>query len=151
MNPKTRRAAWIQGVLLLGAIVALAVTLHLRLGRPFDRDTLAIPVDELHSEAAEADLLEQQMRRDHVTPAFVRFQAQQLGHDVERVRGDLGGKHADGALDALRAQALLLGGTLQARLDTLARHGDLPRATSLHFDVLAQAFEALGKRIKPED
>ena len=150
MQPKSRRAAWIQGVVLVVAVVALAMTLALRLRRPFDRDTLAIPVDELRSQAAEAGMLEEQLRRDHLAPAFVRFHARQLGHDVGRLRDTLGGKRAEAGLDPLRMQAMALAATLQARLDTLARDGTRPRTAGLQFDTLVDSLDALGRRIKPE-
>jgi hypothetical protein len=149
VQPKSRRAAWIQGFVLVAGAVALATVLVLRSQRPFDRDTLVIPVDELRSQAAEAGLLEQQMRQDHLAPAFVRFHAQQLGRDVGRTQDQLAHKPAPQPLAPLRTQALTLAADLQSRIDRLARDGALPRAGSLRFDTLAEALDALDHRIKP--
>lgn len=151
MEPKSRRAAWIQGIVLVAATAALSATLAARLQRPFDRDTLAIPVGELRSQAAEAALMARQAGRDHLAPAFVRFHAQQLGHGVERVRHTLAGKSAEADLEASRRQALALAGVLQSRVDTLGRDADLARTGDGGFDTLAGAFDALARHIKPED
>lgn len=150
MQPKSRRAAWLQGIVLIGGTAALATTLAVRLHRPFDRDTLPLPVQELQSQAAEAGQLEQQARRDHLAPAFVRFHAQQLAHSVGRVRDDLAGKPARAGLEPLRRDALSLASDLQARIDRLGRSGALPRTASPGFESTAQALDALAKRIKPE-
>jgi hypothetical protein len=150
VQPKSTRAAWIQGIAVVVAVVVLVAVMLPRRDRPFDRDTLALPVDELRSQAAEADLLEQQMRRDHLAPAFVRFHAQQLGRNVGRTRDGLARKPAARDLDPPRAQALALAAALQSRIDVLGRDGGLPRAASLHFDALADALDALDRRIKPE-
>ena len=150
VQPKSRRAAWVQaGVLLVGG-VALALAVYARARRPFDADTLSIPVGTLRSQAAEADLLEQQLRDDHVAPAFVRLHARELAREASRARQTLADKPAAAGLDPLRAQALGLATTLQARLGALALDGAAPRAAGLHFDALADALDALDHRIKPE-
>jgi hypothetical protein len=150
VQPKSTRAAWLQGVAVVMAVVVLVAVTLPRRDRPFARDTLALPVDELRSQAAEADLLEQQMRRDHLAPGFVRFHAQQMGRDVGRTRDALARKRAARGLDPLRAEAVALAASLQSRLEALGRNGALPREASLHFDALADALDALDRRIKPE-
>ncbi|WP_133479715.1 hypothetical protein [Cognatilysobacter segetis] len=144
MQPKSRRAARLQGFGLAVATAALAVVLGVRLQRPFDAATLAIPVGELRSQAAEAGLLEREARAGRLAPAFVRRHAAQLAHDVERVRAGLAGKPAVAPLEPGRRRALALADALQARTDALARDG---HAVGGDFEVLARALDALETRI----
>ena len=150
MQPKSRRAAWLQGIAMTGGAVALVATLAIRLHRPYERATLAIPVRTLQSQAAEAGLLEAQVRRDRLAPAFVRFHAQQLGLDVERVRHELAGRPAMATLEPSRREALALADALQSRVDRLGRSAALPRTATLDFEALARSLDALARRIDPE-
>ena len=150
MQPKTRRAAWLQGAAFVAAAVAIATTLSVRVQRPFDRDTLPLPVGELRSQAAEAAALAKLASQDELAPAFVRYHARQLGHDVQRARDDLAGKPAVAGLDPLRRRALGLAGALEGRIDVLARDGHPAPAGARGLQALADALDDLAARIKPE-
>ena len=150
MQPKTRRAAWLQAAAFLAVVAVIAATLVLRLQRPFDRGTLPLPVGELRSQAAEAAALVRQASRDHLAPAFVRYHARQLGHDVDRARDDLAGKPAVAGLDPLRRRALALADALKGRIDAIARDGHPAPAGAQGLESLADALDDLATRIRPE-
>ncbi|WP_162823804.1 hypothetical protein [Lysobacter sp. TY2-98] len=150
MQPKSRRAAWWQAIALVAVTATIATATTVRLHRPFDADTLAIQVGELHSVAAETQLLVEQAGHDHLAPAFVRHHAQQLRTTVERTRDALAGKAAIARYDAQRRQALALADALHARLDVLARDAASASATPQAFAALADALDALDHRIKPD-
>ncbi|WP_133499209.1 hypothetical protein [Cognatilysobacter terrigena] len=149
MHNTSRRLAWAQAIALIGSVAAIVAVLVVRLHRPFDADTLSIPVGELHSNAAEAQLLLEQATDDHLAPAFVRHHAQQLGHAVERTHDKLAAKPAVASREPMRREALSLAESLQARLDRLVR--DPASSTPSNFAALAASLDALDHRIKPGD
>jgi hypothetical protein len=142
------RAAWVQGVLLVAVIAAIAAALFVRLHRPFDRDTLAIQVAQLQSDASEAQVLFANARADRLAPGFVRQHAQQMADKVDSTNGKLE-KSALPELSAQRAQAQQLGASLHAALLLLGRDGSGRIASG--FDTTADALDALHKQLKPDD
>jgi len=144
----SRKVAWVQGVLLLAVIAAIALALAVRLHRPFDRDTLAIQVAKLQSDAAEAQLLVDDARADRLAPGFVRQHALQMADKVDTTIDTLR-KPARPALAAQKAQAQRLGATLHAGLMLLGRDGQA--RTKAGFYATADALDALHKTLKPAD
>ena len=137
-----------QGALLVAAIVAICAALAVRLHRPFDRDTLAIQVAQLQSDAAEAQELVDQARTDRLAPGFVRQHAQQMADKVDTTNGKLQ-KSALPGLSTQKAQAQRLGASLHEDLVLLGRDGSA-RAVS-GFDTTADALDALHRQLKPTD
>ena len=150
MQTHTRQAAWLQGIVLVLACVAIAATLAWRLQRPFDRDTLAIQVAKLQSHAAEAQLLADNVRQDRLAPSFVRQHALQLADKVDDVDHKLD-KPAQPPLSGIKASARQLGGTLHDTLQSLGRDAHLARRQAVGFDAIAQRLDALHTQLKPED
>ncbi|MFL6592525.1 MAG: hypothetical protein ACJ8GK_07440 [Luteimonas sp.] len=146
MSTHSRRAAWVQGALLVAAIAAIVVALALGVQRPFDRDTLAIQVAQLQSDAAEAQVLVDNARADRLAPGFVRQHAQQMAAKVDTTNGTLE-KSARPELASYKAQAQQLGASLHAGLALLGRDG----SARIGFDTTADALDALRKRLKPAD
>ena len=142
------QAAWVQGALLVAAMVAIVLALAIRLHRPFDRDTLAIQVAQLQSDAAEAQLLADNARADQLAPGFVRQHALQMADKVDTTIDTLR-KPARPELAAQKAQAQRLGATLHAGLVRLGRDGQA--RTEAGFDATADALDALHKTLKPAD
>lgn len=147
MHNTSPRRALLQAIVLFGGAAAIVATTAVRLHRPFDADTLEIPVGALRSNAAEAQLLLVQADRDHLAPAFVRYHARQLADTVQRTRGKLADKPALGDREPLRREALALADALDAQLDSVQR--DARAATPDTFAALARALDALDHRIKP--
>jgi len=145
---RSSKAAWVQGVLLVVVIAAIALALAMRLHRPFDRDTLAIQVAQLQSGAAEARLLADYARADQLAPGFVRQHARQMAEKIENTNGKLE-KAAQPALAGQKTQAQRLGASLHTRLMLLAR-GEPPRAAP-GFHATEVALGALHKQLKPAD
>ena len=148
MRTHSSRAAWVQGALLVAVIAAIGMALAVRLHRPFDRDTLAIQVAQLQSDAAEAQVLVDNARADRVAPGFVRQHAQQMADKVDSTNGKLE-KSALPELSAQKAQAQQLGASLHAALSLLGRDGSARIASG--FDTTADALDALHKQLKPDD
>ena len=142
------KAAWVQGALLIALVAAIAITLVIRLHRPFDRDTLAIQVAQLQSSAAEGQLLVDNVRADRLAPGFVRQHAQQMAKKVGTTNDKLQ-KPAQAGLAQQRAQARTLGTALQQALLSLGQDGT-PRR-SFGFDRMADALDALHGQLKPGD
>ncbi|MGY4515104.1 hypothetical protein [Lysobacter sp. HA18] len=149
MQPKSRRAAWWQAIVLLGSAAAITAVLVVRLHRPFDADTLSIKVGDLRSNAAEAELLMEQASKDHLAPGFIRRHAQQIRTNVERVRDDIDGKPGDALREPQRHEALGLATLLTSKLDALARDAAAPDADAQAFATVANSLDALDHRIKP--
>lgn len=147
---ESSKAAWMQGLVLGAACVAIAVTLVWRLKRPFDADTLAIQVAKLQSHAAEAQLLADNVRADTLAPGFVRRHALQLADQVDDVDQKLQ-KSAQAGLDPVKSAAQQSGNRLHESLLLLGRDGQRPRRQSLGFDALAQQLDGLHKQLKPQD
>ena len=147
---ESSRAAWLQGVMLVGACLAIALSLVLRLQRPFDADTLAIQVGKLQSHAAEAQLLADNAAEDRLAPKFVREHALQLADRVDDIDRKLR-KPAQPGLDPVKAAATQSGNRLRDALLLLGRDGQRPRRQSLGFDALAQRLDALRRQLKPQD
>ena len=145
---RSNKAAWVQGTLLVVAVVAIALVLAFRLHRPFDRDTLAIQVAQLHSSAAQAQLLVDNARADRLAPGFVRQHAQQMADKAATINGKLQ-KPAQAGLTGQKAQAQKLGAALQQALVLLGSEGGAKRAFA--FSGLADALDALHKQLKPGD
>jgi len=145
---RSNKAAWVQGMLLVAVVVAIALVLALRLHRPFDRDTLAIQVTQLQSHAAEAQLLVDNARADRLAPGFVRQHAQQMADKVGTTNGKLQ-KPARSGLAGQKAQAQELGAALQQALSLLGRDGNVQRTSA--FGRLADALDALDQQLKPGD
>jgi len=141
-------AAWVQGALLVAVIAAIAAALVVRLHRPFDRDTLAIQVAQLQSDAAEAQLLVDNARADRLAPGFVRQHAQQMADKVDTTNGKLE-KPTLPALSWHKAQAQQLGASLHAALLLLGRDGQARAASG--FDATADALDTLHGQLKPAD
>lgn len=148
MRTHSKKAAWTQGTLLVAAIAAIAVVLAVRLHRPFDRDTLAIQVAQLQSDAAEAQVLVDNTRAGRLAPGFVRQHAQQMADKVDGTNGKLE-KPALPELSAQKAQAQQLGASLHAALLLLGRDGSARIASG--FDAMADALDALHEQLKPAD
>jgi hypothetical protein len=147
---ESSRAAWVQGIMLVGACVAIALSLVWRLQRPFDTDTLAVQVDKLQSHAAEAHLLAGNAAEDRLAPKFVREHALQLAERVDDVDRKLR-KPAQPGLAPVKSAALQAGNRLHEALLLLGRDGQRPRRQPLGFDALARQLDALHKRLKPQD
>lgn len=144
----SNKAAWVQGMLLATVVAAVALTLAIRLRRPFDRDTLAIQVAQLQSNAAEGQLLVDNAHADRLAPGFLREHAQQMAEKVSTTNDKLQ-KSAQAALEPQKAQAKKLGAALQQALSSLGQDPQRPRDSG--FEQLAYALDALGKRLKPGD
>ena len=149
MQPNTAKAARVQGVAIVLVAAALGVALLHAHQRPFDRDTLAIPIGQLHAYAAEAALLGEHLRGDRLAPGFVRHHARQLATNVQRARDQLAARPAQPRFAAQQAQARELGAALESTLDALAADGRAPRRDTLGFDRLAQRLGALHQQLKP--
>jgi hypothetical protein len=147
---ESNRAAWVQGVVLVGLCLVIGLTLAWRLQRPFDTDTLAIQVSKLQSHAAEAQLLADNVVQDKLAPKFVREHALQLAERVDDVDQKLQ-KPAQAGLDPVKNAAMQAGNRLHEALLLLGRDGQRPRRQSLGFDPLAQQLDALHKQLKPQD
>jgi hypothetical protein len=147
---ESSKAAWMQGIVLVAACLAIGLALALRLRRPFDEDTLAIQVSRLQSHAAEAQLLADNVVQDRLAPEFVRQHALQLADKVDDVDQKLQ-KAAQPGLESLKSRAQQSGNTLHEALLLLGRDGRHPRRQSLGFDALAQQFDAMHKQLKPQD
>jgi hypothetical protein len=147
---ESNRAAWVQGVMLVGACLAIGLSLLLRLQRPFDVDTLAIQVGKLQSHAAEAQLLADNVVEDKLAPKFVREHALQLADHVDDVDRKLQ-KPSQAGLDPVKNAAMQAGNRLHEALLLLGRDGQRPRRKSLGFDALSQQFDGLHKQLKPQD
>lgn len=148
MRTHSSRAAWVQGMLLVAVIAAIAVALVVRLHRPFDRDTLAIQVAQLESDAAEAQVLVDNARAGRLAPGFVRQHAQQMADKVDNTNGKLE-KSALPELALQKAQAQRLGASLHSALVLLGRDG--PAGVASGFDATADALDALHGQLKPDD
>ena len=145
---RSNKAAWVQGALLVTVTAAIALTLAFRLHRPFDRDTLSIQVEQLQSNAAEAQLLVDNAHADRLAPGFVRQHAQQMADKVGTTNDKLQ-KPAQATVAAQKAQAQKLGSALQQALLSLGQDGSPRRASD--FGRLADALDALDKQLKPGD
>lgn len=146
---ESSQAAWVQGVVLVCACLAIGLTLFLRLQRPFDPDTLAIQVAKLQSHAAEAQLLADNVVHDKLAPKFVREHALQLADRVDDVDQKLQ-KPAQAGLDPVKSAAMQAGNRLHEALLLLGRDGQRPRRRSLGFDALSRQFDALHTQLKPQ-
>jgi hypothetical protein len=127
-------------------IAAIGLTLAIRLHRPFDRDTLAIQITQLRSNAAEAQLLVDNARADRLAPGFVRQHAQQMADKVGTANGKLE-KPAQAGLATQKAQAQKLGQALHRALLSLRQDGKARGAFA--FAQQADALDALDKQLKP--
>ena len=136
--------------MLVGACLAIGLSLLLRLQRPFDVDTLAIQVGKLQSHAAEAQLLADNVVEDKLAPKFVREHALQLAERVDDVDRKLQ-KPSQAGLDPVKNAAMQAGNRLHEALLLLGRDGQRPRRKSLGFDALSQQFDGLHKQLKPQD
>ena len=147
---ESSKAAWMQGIVLVAACLAIGLPLVLRVQRPFDEDTLAIQVSRLQSHAAEAQLLADNVVQDRLAPEFVRQHALQLADKVDDVDQKLQ-KSARPGLEAIKSRAQQSGNTLHEALLLLGRDGQRPHRQSLGFDALAQQLDAMHKQLKPQD
>ena len=136
--------------MLVGACLAIGLSLLLRLQRPFDVDTLAIQVGKLQSHAAEAQLLADNVVEDKLAPKFVREHALQLAERVDDVDRKLQ-KPSQAGLDPVKNAAMQAGNRLHEALLLLGRDGQRPRRKSVGFDALSQQFDGLHKQLKPQD
>lgn len=144
----SNKATWVQGALLVAVVVAIGLTLAVRLRRPFDRDTLAIQVAQLRSGAAEGQLLVDNARADRLAPGFVRLHAQQMAAKVGTTNDKLQ-KPAQAGLAVQKAQAQKLGMALQQALLALGHDGKAQGAFG--FGRMAGALDTLDKQLKPGD
>lgn len=144
----SNKAVWVQGALLVAVLAAIGITLAIRLHRPFDRDTLAIQVAQLQSNAAEGQLLVDKAHADRLAPGFVRQHAQQMAEKVATTNDKLQ-KPSQAALAKQKAQAQALGAALEQALLSLGQEGRPPQVSD--FGHLADALDALGKQLKPGD
>lgn len=144
----SRHVAWVQGAILIAVCAAIAVTVYLRVQRPFDRDTLDIQVSQLQSQAAEAQLLADNSRGDQISSGFVREHAQQMAHKVDSVNRKLR-RSAQPELTGELSAARKLGSALRTALLRLSRDGEARE--DYGFDRMAHALDVLHKRLKPSD
>lgn len=149
MQVNSRSAAWKQGVAVVVVAAASVTALLYRMHAPFDRDTLDIQVEALHSHAAEAGLLVREARADRLAPGFVAGHARQLAENVRRAQEALSATPAQVRFASLQASAQALGAVLHARLQALALDGRAPRTRAFGFDDIAQRFDALHQRLAP--
>jgi soluble cytochrome b562 len=149
MRNLSRRAAWLQAVVLLAIVATIAVVLFARLRRPFDQDTLAIRVGQLQSQSAEAALLARNAMADRLAPGFVRQHVQQLADNVGRVEDALQAKPAQPGLERSRASASRLGHALRTTLDRWS--GDAAQAGNVlpSLDAMAGQLDALHALLEP--
>ena len=151
MVDHAQRAAWMQASLLIASIAVLVIVLVIRLQRPFDRDTLAIQVEELQSQSAEAALLARNAMGDRLAPGFVRQHVQQLDDAGGRVWESLHSKPASPDLTAALARAQQLASTLHAILNPWSTDAARAAQSIVPLDDLAQRLAALDHQLKPAD
>ena len=144
----SRQVAWVQGAILVAVCAAIALTVYLRVQRPFDRDTLDIQVSELQSQAAEAQLLADNALSDRVAPGFVREHALQMAEKIDAVIGKLH-KPAPPELASQLAATRRLARALRDALQRLGRDGEARE--DYGFDRMAQSLAAIHEQLKPSD
>jgi hypothetical protein len=109
-------AAWRQAVIVIVSVALVVAAVTYCAVRPFDRDTLAIRVAQLRSQAAEAAMAARLANADRLAPGFVHAHAGQLLRKVESVDGELRA-HPDGGMTAryrdATADASALSATIQ--------------------------------------
>jgi hypothetical protein len=145
----SRTAAWVQAGLLVAVCMLIAAVLVVRLHRPFDQDTLAIQVEELQSDAAEAAVLAQNAREDRLAPVFVRRQASQMANKVESVQSKLRSKAAYPPLEPIRNAARQHGASLHAALQAWSSDAGSPQADPAGLEAIAQQLDDLKSQLKP--
>lgn len=150
MQNHSRRMAWFQGIAFVAVTAFASVSTWMHLHRPFDADTLAIPVAELTSQAKECAVLVRLLDANQAAPAFAARHARQLSENVARIGDTLGAKHAEPQLEPARASAVQLQAALQAHVQALAVAGSGAQATAASFDALAAGLSTLQSQIKPE-
>jgi hypothetical protein len=147
-TPSTR-AAWLQAVLLVAAILCIATSVVVRTQRPFDRDTLAIQVDTLHSLAAESTLLARAAQADQLAPGFVRQHVQQLLDKVGATTDKLQSRRASSGLDGARAASIRLGTGLGDALSAWAKDASAAATVAARIDAIGQHLDRVHGRLKP--
>jgi hypothetical protein len=109
-------AAWRQAVIVIVSVALVVAAVTYCAVRPFDRDTLAIRVAQLRSQAAEAAMAARLANADRLAPGFAHAHAGQLLRKVESVDGELR-VHPDGGMTAryrdATADASALSATIQ--------------------------------------
>jgi hypothetical protein len=150
MDSPLYRAAALQAVVLLALAALLIGGAALRSRAPFDRDTLAIQVSLLRSNAAEADLLFETAAEDRLAPGFVHQHARQLLRDVGRIDRKLSSKPAIRSLATQHAQAQRMTRSLTVALARAAEQHLQPEPAT-PFAPLAAQLDALHSRLEPTD
>jgi hypothetical protein len=146
-KPSTR-AAWLQTVMLGASILCIATALVVRTQRPFDRATLAIQVDTLHSLAAESTLLAHAAEADQLAPSFVRQHVRQLLDKVDATTDTLQSRHGLSGLDAVRVTSIQLGGQLGDVLSAWAKDAHVAAAVAPRIAMLGQRLDRVHGRLK---
>lgn len=149
MQTHSLRAAWLQGGVFVALTAGTAVATCVHLRRPFDADTLAIPVAELQAQAKEGALLVRLLQANQVAPAFVARHSGQLAEDIARIGDALRAKDAQPPLADARAKAAQLQASLHQRMAALASAGGRTTAQASSFDTVAGGLDALQHQIKP--
>lgn len=140
-------AAWRQACFSFAVVAAVVAATVYCAVRPFDRDTLAIQVGQLGSQAAEAAMAARLLREDKLAPGFVHAHARQLRRKLGSVESQLRA-HPSGGLDAAHGEAEAGAQALAGALQRESPSRD-PRSES-DYSALSARMQALRKRLKPE-
>ena len=151
MADHPHRAAWMQASLLIASIAVLVLVIIVRLQRPFDRDTLAIQVEQLQSQSAEAALLARHAVGDRLAPGFVRQHVRQLDDAESRVQDTLQSKATAPALAVARARAQQSASALHAILQPWSMDAARAAQSIAPLDALTRRLAALDHQIKPAE
>lgn len=141
-------AAWRQAAMVIVAVALVAAAVAYCAVRPFDRDTLAIQVGQLRSQAAEAAMAARLARGDRLAPGFVHAHARQLLRKVESVDGALRA-HPDGGMATEYREAHAGASALVARIERAPPSRE-PGSEAAYAGLSAR-MDALHQRLKPED
>jgi hypothetical protein len=136
-------------VVLGAAILCIATTVVVRTHRPFDRDTLAIQVDTLHSLAAESMLLARAAQADQLAPGFVRQHVQQLLDKVDATTDTLQSRDATPGLDDARATSMRLAARLGDALSAWSKDAHVAAVVAPRLDVIGQHLDRVHSRLDP--
>lgn len=151
MADQAHRAAWMQASLFIASVAVTVGILFARLQRPFDRDTLAIQVEQLQSQSAEAALLARNAVGDRLAPGFVRQHVHQLADAGARVEHTLRSKAAAPAAAAALARAQQMASTLHAILQPWSADATRAAQSIDALDELTRRLAALDHQLKPAD
>jgi len=118
-NAPRLHIAWLQPAVLAVLLAGVATWAAVAHERPVDTTELRIQVEQLRSQAAEAELLASMSTR-LAASVFMRVHAMQLGHRVDATRGDLDTLSPQPALTEQAARARELGARLAQQVQALA-------------------------------